>query len=93
MEKDLLGQAVDETAQLLRESREAIRAFPLLGPLRVKMSTRELRRMAETNPGFMAQLASAGTSGAQQALEMIFGSQNMGARDPQEFAREKERNG
>lgn len=83
-EKDILGQAVDEIARIFHESRTALREFVPLGPRQIRMTPRELRRQVENNPGLMEQMAN-GTPGAQQALEFLFASSNLGPRNPEEF--------
>ena len=90
MEKDILGESVDEVARILRASRLALRDLTPLGPKQVKMSKRELRRTAEANPDMMARMQQNGSAGAQEALGFLLGGgQNLGPRDTEEYREEE----
>lgn len=73
MEKDILGQAVDEAALIFSGARKDIKDMLPLGPRNVRMTKRELQRQVEKNPGMMERMAQ-GSPGAQQALQQLLTS-------------------
>jgi hypothetical protein len=90
MEKDILGESVDEVARILRASRLALNDLTPLGPKQVKMSNRELRRAVEVNPGIMERMQQSGSAGAQEALGFLLGGgKNLGPHDTEEYVREE----
>jgi hypothetical protein len=74
VEKDILGQAVDETAKIFNEARKAIHDLVPLGPRNVRMTSRELRRQVERNPGLGQFMTESENPGAQRALQQLLSS-------------------